>query len=49
VSSLIGTRSARVVKRVLLLSLLALTLSFPSSAMGQQATKKVLIPHGFRS
>jgi len=46
VSSLIGTRSARVVKRVLFLSLLALTLSFPSSAMGQQATKKVLILTG---
>jgi hypothetical protein len=45
-SSLITSHPAWTVKRVLFLSLLALTLSFPSSAMGQPATRRVLILTG---
>jgi PAS domain S-box-containing protein len=45
-SSRINTHSAWAVKRVVLLSLVALTLFFPSGAMGQQITKRVLILTG---
>ncbi|HZM89994.1 MAG TPA: hypothetical protein VFF31_25970, partial [Blastocatellia bacterium] len=45
-SSLITSHPAWVVKRVLFLFLLALTLYFPSGAMGQQATRRVLILTG---
>jgi len=45
-SSLINSHLAGAVKRVVFLSLLALTLYFPSGAMGQQATRRVLILTG---
>jgi PAS domain S-box-containing protein len=45
-SSLMKSDSARALKRVVFLSLLALTLFFPSGTMGQQATRRVLILTG---
>src|SRR5580765_2935048 len=45
-SFLINSHLAGAVKRVVFLSLLALTLFFPPSAMGQQATRRVLILTG---
>ena len=45
-SSRINSPLAWAVKRVVFLSLLALTVSFPSGALGQQATRRVLILTG---
>src|SRR4030095_10332883 len=45
-SSLMNSHSASAVKRVIFLSLLALTLFLPSSAIGQKATRRVLILTG---